>query len=380
MPRTRNRDGSHRDDERGDSFAERFDALRRRYIPLPDEVIHEYLGEDEYVIHSDHPSFRAFLVKNIALVILLPVMGPLFVAFFRGGGLNWTSIVIFLILDAVVAILALRRLGDRYTNYVITNLRLMRVTGIISRKAASIPWTRMTGLGYKQSAWARLMGYASIEIESANEESGLREFSDINDAAAFHKRLLDMISAKSGQSRGREPKGPTRGRRRSFFQKRRERRAMVSQQATGDTGPDAAPGGAPSPGDAASTVGAWAADTWSAATSAVRQGLSWPGSTDRATTDTGTQEGRATGRETTDRQTTDDPTRPGPPPPPSVRPPYRGDEDQRAPGKPGQIVISTTSRLHPRGGQPRRPKRPAASELPEAPSEDDSTDADNEDE
>lgn len=226
------------DEEDVESWGERLDIWRRKYFPLPDEVVYEFLGEDEYVVHSDHPSFRAFLEQNIALVVLIPIIGPLLVWLFiarRGGDidLHWGAVVgVFLLLDVIVAFLALRRLGDRYTSYVITNLRLIKVTGIISRKLASIPWTRMTGLGYRQRAMGRVLGYATIFIESANEESGLREFSDVNDPQTFHQRLLDMVSAKSGQSH-RPPPAPTVGKRQGFLAARKERKKAASSEAGG---------------------------------------------------------------------------------------------------------------------------------------------------
>lgn len=226
------------EEEEVESWGERLDIWRRKYFPLPDEVVYEFLGEDEYVVHSDHPSFRAFLEQNIALVVLIPIIGPLLVWLFiarRGGDidLHWGAVVgVFLLLDVIVAFLALRRLGDRYTSYVITNLRLIKVTGIISRKLASIPWTRMTGLGYRQKAVGRVLGYATIFIESANEESGLREFSDVNDPQTFHQRLLDMVSAKSGQS-NRLPPAPTVGKRQGFLAARKERKKAASSEAGG---------------------------------------------------------------------------------------------------------------------------------------------------
>ena len=44
----------------GQSLAE----TRRRVLPLPDEVIDQYLGNGERMIHNDHPSFRSFVVQN----------------------------------------------------------------------------------------------------------------------------------------------------------------------------------------------------------------------------------------------------------------------------------------------------------------------------
>jgi membrane protein YdbS with pleckstrin-like domain len=214
-------------EEPAKSFAERFTDWRRHYVPLPDEVVTEYLGEDEYVIHSDHPSFRAFLIKNSIQVLIATALLPVVFAFVRMDLEWWWILLIVLGLDLVLLVLAIRRLSDRYTSYVITNLRLIRVSGIIGRKLASIPWTRMTGLGYRQKPIGRLMGFATIFIESANEESGLREFSDINDPAAFHQLILDMVSSKGGP----RPEQPTKGVRKTLRQRRRDAREAQKKRA-----------------------------------------------------------------------------------------------------------------------------------------------------
>lgn len=204
-------------------FSDRLREWRRHYFPLPDEVVEEYLGEDEYVVHTDHPSFRAFLIQNIVLVLVVSIAGPVFVTMVRGG-FDWTTLLLFLAIDIVLLYMAIQRLRDRYISYVITNLRLIRLAGIFGRRLNSIPWTRMTGLGYFQKPMGRILGYATVFIESANEESGLRSFSNINDPATFHQRILDMVSSKTGQSAGGKIPPPTKGERKSIFQKRRERR------------------------------------------------------------------------------------------------------------------------------------------------------------
>ncbi|HEV7761799.1 MAG TPA: PH domain-containing protein, partial [Acidimicrobiales bacterium] len=238
-------------------FGERFGEWRKHYLPLPDEVVEEYLGLDEYVVHTDHPSFRAFLIQNIVLVLVVTVAGPVFVTLARGG-FSWTTLLLFFALDIVLLYMAIQRLRDRYISYVITNLRLIRLQGVFGRRLNSIPWTRMTGLGYFQKPLGRILGYATILIESANEESGLRRFSNINDPATFHQRILDLVSAKTGQSAGGKPPPPTKGVRKSIFQRRKERREMggpnraAAPWPTADD-PDGEGSGKQSPTDTAGT-------------------------------------------------------------------------------------------------------------------------------
>ena len=53
-------------------------SLRRRVLPLPDEVIEQYLGHGERMIHSDHPSLQAFVVQNTILFAILAVVAIVF--------------------------------------------------------------------------------------------------------------------------------------------------------------------------------------------------------------------------------------------------------------------------------------------------------------
>jgi hypothetical protein len=89
-------------------------------------------------------------------------------------------------------------LSERYTSYVITNVRIMRVSGVVTRRVHSIPWMRVTDLTFDQSWLGRMLGYATLHIESANEDSGLRDLAGVSDPMVFNKYLVDMVVAKQG--------------------------------------------------------------------------------------------------------------------------------------------------------------------------------------
>lgn len=177
----------------GQSLAE----TRRRVLPLPDEVIDQYLGNGERMIHNDHPSFRSFVVQNTVLFAGFLVVGVLFLGITFSGSLLAAGFLL-LVLCIVLLVLVLKRLGDRYTSYVVTDTRIMRISGIISRKAHSIPWVRVTDLTIEQSLSGRLFGYATLHIESANEDSGLRDLDGVSDPLQFNQYVVDMVVAKQG--------------------------------------------------------------------------------------------------------------------------------------------------------------------------------------
>jgi membrane protein YdbS with pleckstrin-like domain len=175
----------------------RLGAWRRAWLPLPDEIIEEYLGHGERMIHNDHPSFRAFVIEHVILVIVLFVAAGLFVGVVLNGSLT-AVLLTFLLMAIVLLVLVLQRLSERYTSYVITNVRIMRVSGVVTRRVHSIPWMRVTDLTFDQSWLGRMLGYATLHIESANEDSGLRDLAGVSDPMVFNQYLVDMVVAKQG--------------------------------------------------------------------------------------------------------------------------------------------------------------------------------------
>jgi membrane protein YdbS with pleckstrin-like domain len=175
----------------------RLGAWRRAWLPLPDEITEEYLGHGERMIYNDHPSFQAFITEHILLVLGLFVAAGLFVGVVLNGSLT-AILLTFLVLAIVLLVLVLIRLSERYTSYVITNVRIMRVSGILTRRVHSIPWMRVTDLTFDQSWLGRVLGYATLHIESANEEGGLRDLVGVSNPMLFNRYLVDMVVAKQG--------------------------------------------------------------------------------------------------------------------------------------------------------------------------------------
>ena len=181
----------------GTRIRRRLGAWRRAWLPLPDEIIEEYLGHGERMIHNDHPSFRAFVIENLLLVLGLFVAAGLFVGVVLNGSFM-AVLVTFLVLTVALLVLVLKRLSERYTSYVITNVRIMRVSGVVTRRVHSIPWMRVTDLTFDQTWLGRLLGYATLHIESANEDSGLRDLAGVSKPMEFNQYLVDMVVAKQG--------------------------------------------------------------------------------------------------------------------------------------------------------------------------------------
>ncbi|HEY8526626.1 MAG TPA: PH domain-containing protein [Acidimicrobiales bacterium] len=222
-------------------LGERLSALRNRYFPTPDEVIPTYLGSGEQVLHTDHPSFRFFVVdKLLYILILIGAVGGGFYCLARGW--DWPALALFVVAVVVLVMLVFMRVADKYRSYVITNARMMRIEGVLSRRIESIPWVRVTDVHFRQSALERMLGYATLDIESANETMGLRHMQGIADPVTFNQHLMDMVVAKQGPATplGRRSEYNILQEDRSFFARRRRRKAAERRRRLIlDDGPEA---------------------------------------------------------------------------------------------------------------------------------------------
>lgn len=183
---------------RNSEAAERRGATtRKHFLPMPQETIGRHLGAGEVVLLSDSPALAWFVINNLlwfgALAVL--VAGVL-LCLLQGWG--WAALACFLGALVVGVILYVVRLEERYTSYVITNARMIRMSGVVSLTVESIPWVRVTDTSFTQDFRERLIGTSTVNIESANESAGLRRMRGIANYEDFERHMTDMIVAKQG--------------------------------------------------------------------------------------------------------------------------------------------------------------------------------------
>ena len=170
----------------------------RFLFPHPEEIVYDLRGHNEEILLSDQPSLRAFLADSIWEVLAVLGLVALFVWSLAQGASSSTAFLLFILIDILVLWLVVRRFRLWYTRYVITNLRVMKVSGVFTRSVVSIPWIKVTDLSYRQGLVGKWLGFATVRIESANEESGLKDLKDLRDPIAFNRLLTDMIISRQG--------------------------------------------------------------------------------------------------------------------------------------------------------------------------------------
>src|ERR1700712_5342349 len=97
----------------------------------PEDILGSYLLEDEIVLYDDAPSLYAFLIGQLPLLILITLVSipalswsvanhhPMITGFFLMG------------VGSMLLYLFIKRASQWYTRYVLTNFRVMRMTGVL---------------------------------------------------------------------------------------------------------------------------------------------------------------------------------------------------------------------------------------------------------
>ncbi|WP_206062771.1 PH domain-containing protein [Nocardioides piscis] len=102
-------------------------------------------------------------IAGLALVVAVP---------FIDMDLAWFPFALAL---AIWAHAAWRALQEHMDRFVITNMRVYRVHGVLSQQLATMPLSRILDITVKKPLHGRLLGFGHFVFESAAQEQGLRD-------------------------------------------------------------------------------------------------------------------------------------------------------------------------------------------------------------
>jgi hypothetical protein len=152
-------------------------VLRWLWSLIPRQNIEKHLlvDEGEVVIDEVAHHWIVYLFSIIEGLLGLAFLG---LAIFGPISLGW----LWLILMAVLWIHALwHSLHEHMDRFVITNMRVFRVSGVITRKTATMPIARILDITVDQPFFGLIVGYGHFVFESAAQEQGLRDIRYIGD-------------------------------------------------------------------------------------------------------------------------------------------------------------------------------------------------------
>ncbi|MQA83059.1 MAG: PH domain-containing protein [Streptosporangiales bacterium] len=76
---------------------------------------------------------------------------------------------------------------------VITSQRLLMATGLVTRKVAMMPLSKVTDMSFQRSVLGRMLGYGEFILESAGQDQALRNITYIPYPEALYIEVCGML-------------------------------------------------------------------------------------------------------------------------------------------------------------------------------------------
>jgi uncharacterized membrane protein YdbT with pleckstrin-like domain len=80
-----------------------------------------------------------------------------------------------------------------FDRFILTNKRVMVVSGIFTRNVAMMPLLRVTDMKYVQSPLGRILSYGNFELESAGQDQALRNIKNLPHPNELYLRIVEEM-------------------------------------------------------------------------------------------------------------------------------------------------------------------------------------------
>jgi len=158
-------------------------------------AIRDHLQPDEEVTYLARPTQLTLFPPLLATIIIL---GSTLAIFLQ------TSSQVVLIVGTIIAgigvLYLLQKLIILKSNqYVVTSRRIIKQTGIFSKRSVDTYLDKINNVEHHQSLWGRLLGYGNVEVDTASE-TGTTQFPMVARPLEFKQAIL--TNAQQFRTRG----------------------------------------------------------------------------------------------------------------------------------------------------------------------------------
>jgi uncharacterized membrane protein YdbT with pleckstrin-like domain len=144
-------------------------SLLPRFLGDPDIGRHLLRDEGEVIVDEVRKHWVVYAVPTVVMFVGLFFLWVFMVASVR---IAWLPLVIGI---ALLMWAGWRALEANLDRFVITNMRVFRVKGVLARSLATMPLGRILDITVVKPMTGRILGYGHFTFESAAQDQGLRE-------------------------------------------------------------------------------------------------------------------------------------------------------------------------------------------------------------
>jgi membrane protein YdbS with pleckstrin-like domain len=167
----------------------------RRVLPLEDEpssVVQRYLFPTEK-FRGEWRRHWIELGREIVIGLVVTLLMGYATGYMAKHNIPSGVTIVILVWLAVLFWLSWR-IGDWwFDRFILTNKRVMVVSGIVTRTVAMMPLLRVTDMKYVQSPLGRILNYGTFELESAGQDQALRKVDNLPNPNELYLRIVEEM-------------------------------------------------------------------------------------------------------------------------------------------------------------------------------------------
>jgi membrane protein YdbS with pleckstrin-like domain len=169
----------------------------------PSDLVRRYLFPTEK-FRGEWRRHWIHLVKRLSIGVLATFILGYLAGYFAKQGIQMGLTILLIVWLAVIGWVLWDVAEWYYDRFILTNKRVMLIEGIIARKVAMMPLSRVTDMKYTQTALGRLLGYGRFEIESAGQEQALRNVDNLPNPTDLYLQVVEeMYEPEASEARRR---------------------------------------------------------------------------------------------------------------------------------------------------------------------------------
>lgn len=107
---------------------------------------------------------------------------------------NWAHVIWFIAVLVWILMLVVQYFQWNFTQFVVTSDRIVFRTGVIGKRGVEIPLERVNNINFGQTAFERIIGAGTLEIESAGQD-GQSTFRDVRHPDAVQQEIYRCMEA-----------------------------------------------------------------------------------------------------------------------------------------------------------------------------------------
>jgi membrane protein YdbS with pleckstrin-like domain len=180
--------------------AERVDLIATRE---PSDLVRRYLFPTEK-FRGEWRRHWIHLAQRVSIGVLATFILGYLAGFLAKQGFQNALTILVIVWLAVMGWVVWHVVEWYYDRFILTNKRVMLITGVVARKVAMMPLARVTDMKYTQSPLGRLLGYGLFEIESAGQEQALRNVPNLPNPTDLYLQVVEeMYEPEASEARRR---------------------------------------------------------------------------------------------------------------------------------------------------------------------------------